>query len=221
MRIDLASQNISSLRVHGQIQLEHNLVEMARVAVPDGHGHSEDHLFIAVGGYRRNGIAHRISVDIRSHGDSQSLAIIYECPSVRGDTLNPPPPHVLRRTRQLETLLASEQFVQINSELHCDVRFQYKSSEVSTIIALPMMELANPDLPFSSINGIRLDKIVDGEYKYSAMMTKSQRHDILLCEVQFHAEHQMGTSLPQNYLTDALTIVQKFVSQKGSSDATS
>ena len=192
---------------------------MANELVPDGHSGSNH--FIAVGGYRKNSTAHRLVVELHSDDDRQDLVLFYECPAVQGESLHSPPRSILRTTRQLEWLFSSEQFTEISSEFHCDVRFHYTSSEVSTLVTLPMMTMANPTLPFSAVTGIRFEKHVGDDSVYSVLMTRSQRRNALICQVQFHAEHSVGTEFPRNYLSDAMTIARKFVFLKGSSDATS
>ena len=217
MRIDLISNRVAVLRIHGMVESQHDLVAVAKEMVPDGHG--GDNFFVAVGGYRRSGTAHRLSVDVHSHDDRQHLEIVYECPAVRGESLHDPPRSVLRITRQLESLFSSEQFVGISSELHCDAMFQHSVSEVSTIIPLPMLSVSDPALPFSAVTGVRFEKREGDSHKYSVVLTRSQRRDALICDVQFHAVYKNNTGISHKYMADAVIIAHDFITSKGISDA--
>lgn len=213
MRIDLFSNQIFRLRIHGPIKTSSQLVSLAEEAVTGQN--TDGNVFYAIAGYSVQSRAHKVTASIvQSDQESEEyrLSLVYECPDVVGAELRAPPPDALRTTTKLEALLSSDAFRDLTAEFHCDALFAHPYSHVSTLIPLPFLAVNHPNAPFSEIRGVKFVKDED-DNQYSVSVDYYPRRETVRSTVQFHTESELSVDTPSGFLLRATRILENFVVQ--------
>lgn len=226
MRINLFSANAAALTLHGEIQLEGDMLSAWRevgLDYDDGSQRENRHLDIlsTIAGYRSGGNAHQILFRLSRHrhdGSDDSpwyLHLNYICPAAEGRHLQNPPREAIGNTRKLETLLDESALSGAVSDFHFDLNCTFEQGSIETIIAIPLIQFNDSSLPFTNIRGLRLTKEKEaGTGSEYEVVLNARRNGMINSNVSFHSTEALNTRLLNKLLTQANDIMAKFIKKK-------
>ena len=219
MRIDLYSSKGVSLTLFGELQTPNDLASAWRDA---GFTYKEGQHITAlrsVGGYRRAGCAHRVSLDISTHKrsdgtvDNWDFSLRYSCPILLGRPLRNPPRNVTSRTKQLESFLSLSEVTNISTEVHCHVDYVFQPSTVDSIVVIPLMQFNDSSLPFTEIGGVRLVKSTNNHTEYEVFLDEGDNGELHV-GISFHSNIKLNIREPGRMLLKSNQILSKFIAAR-------
>ena len=225
MRINLFSANAAALTLHGEMQLEGDMLSAWREVGLDYDerllSESRHNILSTIAGYISGGNAHQILFTLSRHspGDSDDapwyLHLDYACPAVEGRELRRPPRQARENTRKIEALLGKSALSGATSDFHFDLSYTFEQDSIETIIAIPLIQFNDSSLPFTNIRGLRLTKESETGSEYEVMLNV-RRNGVIHLDVSFHSTETLNTRLPNRLLSQANGIMTKFIKKKDS-----
>ena len=226
MRINLFSANAAALTIHGDVQVEGDMLaawQEVGLSYNESlwHENRQVEILTAVAGYRSSRNIHQILFGLsrQRHDDSGDdpwyLHMNYICPAVEGRTIDAPPPEVRGNTNKIKALLDESLLAGVNADFYFDLSYSFPQDSVETIIALPLIKFNDASLPFTNIRGLRLTKEseTDDETEYEVTLN-TDRSNALNLNVSFHTNDPLSAQLPKRLMTRANAIMSKFIIKK-------